>query len=77
MGDGLARDASAAVFQLNRVDSIAGKPAPTEPRPVSDKHIHRHFEVIGQPTNLPNVELAFAAEQGIPVEVCYVSWDVA
>ena len=36
--------------------------ASTEPRPVSDKHIHRHFEVIGQPTNLPNVELAFAAE---------------
>jgi hypothetical protein len=28
-GNGLARDADGAVFALNRVDAIAGKPAPT------------------------------------------------
>ncbi|PRW96994.1 hypothetical protein C7A07_18995 [Pseudomonas fragi] len=28
-GSGLARDASDAVFELNRVEAIAGKPAPT------------------------------------------------
>ncbi|MCK3833305.1 hypothetical protein E4O96_22050 [Pseudomonas fluorescens] len=29
VGAGLARDASASVFQLHRGDAIAGKPAPT------------------------------------------------
>jgi alginate biosynthesis protein AlgK len=29
VGAGLARDAGASVFQLNRGDAIAGKPAPT------------------------------------------------
>ena len=41
---------------------------------------YRMIEVKGPGDRLQDNQkrwLAFAAEQGIPVEVCYVSWDAA
>ncbi|MBN7134698.1 hypothetical protein ACP89_21425, partial [Pseudomonas oleovorans] len=41
---------------------------------------YRMIEVKGPGDRLQDNQkrwLAFAAERGIPVEVCYVSWDVA